>query len=90
MTNHTDAGQDLLCAIALLLVLRSVASGTHTPSKQTPPPHRVDKRRRSQAMHSGSEEVEQEPSKHVRSAGESSQHLEKGRPGSCQHTYKDR
>ncbi|KIJ58809.1 hypothetical protein HYDPIDRAFT_33824 [Hydnomerulius pinastri MD-312] len=54
-----------------------------------PPPRRVDKHRRSQATHSGSEDVEQEPSKCVRSTGESSQHLERGRPGSRQHTYED-
>ncbi|KIJ65266.1 hypothetical protein HYDPIDRAFT_27984 [Hydnomerulius pinastri MD-312] len=59
------------------------------PRPANPPLCRVDKRRCPQATYSGSKEVEQEPSKCVRSAGESLQHLERGRLGSRQHTYKD-
>ncbi|KIJ58862.1 hypothetical protein HYDPIDRAFT_33733 [Hydnomerulius pinastri MD-312] len=55
-----------------------------------PPLRHIDKHRRSQAMHSGSEEVKLEPSKHMCSAGKFSQHLERGHLGSHQHTYEDR
>ncbi|KIJ58587.1 hypothetical protein HYDPIDRAFT_34031 [Hydnomerulius pinastri MD-312] len=57
--------------------------------RSKPPLRHVDKRRHSQATHSGSEEVKQEPLKRVRSTGEFSQHLERGHLGSRQHTYED-